>query len=163
MASTAAATTVPPEAAPPARAPPARAPAASSAGESYLLAVVGLIIFGFFATAWLSSAANAAVIGLHWAYGEGSRAAAAAKGYALFAPVVMGLFLHALLLGLLSLLGPCCGGSSASVAGEVGMQGGAARPAAEQPRGRPEITVKASMVGLLWQSLYSSRSWSWAF
>ena len=57
-----------------------------------------IVVFLFFGSVWLNSAANAAFISSRWAYGVGSHVTAVTKDFALLASVSVGLGLHAMIL-----------------------------------------------------------------
>ncbi|PAN35316.1 hypothetical protein PAHAL_6G198700 [Panicum hallii] len=110
----------PPQAPPP---PPPREAAPAPAGRLADCVVV-FVVFGFFGFAWMSSAANAAFIAAEWGYGAGSIEEASAKEIALAASVLLGVFLHAVVL---VILGMCWRHESRrSETREVGGGGGTA-------------------------------------
>ena len=60
--------------------------------------ILTIVIFLFFGSVWLNSAANAAFISSRWAYGVGSHVTAVTKDFALLVSVSLGLGLHAMFL-----------------------------------------------------------------
>ncbi|WVZ92940.1 hypothetical protein U9M48_038970 [Paspalum notatum var. saurae] len=98
----ASATAPPPHQAPPPPPPPrTAAPTASAMRPADF--VFTAAFFGVLAFTWLSSAANAAVIVAKWGYGEGSIPEAVAKDSAVLSSLLLGLFLHTLVLLLVSM------------------------------------------------------------
>ncbi|CAO2191402.1 unnamed protein product [Urochloa humidicola] len=81
-----------PPLAPPPPPPPRTATPAALRLADFVVVVFAFFLLGF---AWLSSAANAALIAAEWGYGRASIQVAATKEFAVAASVLLGLFVHA--------------------------------------------------------------------
>ncbi|CAL5006269.1 unnamed protein product [Urochloa decumbens] len=120
------------ETAPP-QGPPKRMATEAAALRWFLSLAADVIIFGFLATLWLSNAANAAAVAVHWACVEDSRAAAFAREFAKASSFTTALLFVAALLLLRRRA------SRNALAREIGRDEGTKRPATQSPentRGR---------------------------